>query len=154
VTFLTPLNVQKNSTITINWTFSGTQNTIVELGISNDQQRIVIDNNIDLKKRNENWTVTVDAGIYRLFLYDLTSRIYTYSNSVTVSHLYDLTANTSSKTSTASQTASQTDTPNEAFTIPPLCVIIKCDNDKVLQVLLNIIFTIPYIPGVIHALYW
>ncbi|RIB19466.1 hypothetical protein C2G38_2141612 [Gigaspora rosea] len=95
VTLLTPQNVQRGSTIAINWTFSGIQTTPVELRINNTRTSsiTVIDTNVDLTKESEIWTVTVDAGNYVLFLLDKTFYTSAYSNVFTVSQVKAYYAN-------------------------------------------------------------
>ncbi|CAG8802654.1 38664_t:CDS:2, partial [Gigaspora margarita] len=87
VTLLTPQNVQRGSTIAINWTFSGIQTTPVELLINNTEKQSikVIDNDVDLAKKSKIWNVTVDNGNYVLCLRDKASYTYVYSDAFTVS---------------------------------------------------------------------
>ncbi|CAG8846936.1 10742_t:CDS:2, partial [Racocetra persica] len=70
------------------WKFDGIQTTEILFGIMDSENKAIaiIDYNVDLTKLNENWTVSVNPGKYKLYMMDKTSYNYTLSDIFTISN--------------------------------------------------------------------
>ncbi|CAG8506936.1 38527_t:CDS:2 [Gigaspora margarita] len=77
-------NVQAGSTVSIRWTYSGTQISPFELGVTNTKTSAdtILDNDVDLTKGSEPWMITVAGGSYKLFLRNLDNPASTYYSTV------------------------------------------------------------------------
>ncbi|CAG8781424.1 11569_t:CDS:1, partial [Gigaspora rosea] len=87
-------NVQTGSSISVGWTFNGTNGTqptqpvLFELGMTNTKTsaETILDDNVDLTRGGKRFMACVEGGSYRLFLrnpYNYSSSYY--SNVFTVS---------------------------------------------------------------------